>query len=321
MSLKTDILKILEQNTNIYLSGQDLAKSFDVSRNAVWKAINQLKDEGYIINSIPNRGYCLSCESDVISEESIYNSLSDNAKGLKIFYHKTIDSTNNEAKRMIANGFKDIALIIANEQTSGRGRLGRSFYSPQNTGIYMSFIFHPDLDLSDAVSVTTATSVAVVRAIENLTNLKPQIKWVNDIYINDKKACGILTEAVMSFEAGSAHSIVIGIGINTTTVSFPTEIENIATSLNFSGLSRNKLISAIADEMIEICADLTDKSYIKEYRERSMIIGKNIDFYKNNIKYNGIAEDVDNNGGLIVRLPDGSIETLQSGEVTVRLSE
>lgn len=321
MSLKTEVLKILEQNTNTYLSGQDLAKSFDVSRNAVWKAINQLKEDGYIIHSIQNRGYCLSFESDVISEETIYNSLSENAKKLKIFFHKTLDSTNNEAKRMIANGFRDIALIIANEQTGGRGRLGRSFYSPKNTGIYMSFIFHPDLDLSDAVSVTTATSVAVVRAIEKLTNLKPQIKWVNDIYINNKKACGILTEAVMSFEVGSAHSIVIGIGINTTTISFPTEIETIATSLNCNDLSRNRLISAIADEMIEICTDLTDKSYIKEYREHSMIIGKNIDFYKNNIKYNGVAVDVDNNGGLIVRLPDGNIEKLQSGEVTVRLSK
>lgn len=321
MSLKADILNVLEKNTGTYLSGQNLADSFGVSRNSVWKAINQIKNDGYIIDSIPNKGYCLSCKSDVLSAEKIYGLLSDKAKILNIFCYETIDSTNNEAKRMIADGIKEPALIIANEQTNGRGRLGRSFYSPKSTGAYMSFIFHPDLELSDAVSVTTATSVAVVCAIEKLTNIKPQIKWVNDIYIGTKKVCGILTEAVTSFEVGSAHSIVVGIGINTTTERFPSDIESIATSLNLSNLSRNALIAAVADEMVNICSDLSDKSYIKSYREHSLIIGKNIDFYKNNVKYSGTAVDIDDKGGLIVKHKNGDTEILQSGEVTIRLTK
>lgn len=322
MSLKSDILLFLEENTDSYLSGQYLAKKFGVSRNAVWKAINQIKEDGYIIDSVQNRGYCLSGKSDVLSSEKIERFFTNpSCKDLKLYVYDQIDSTNNEAKRMVANGFSDIALIVANEQTSGRGRLGREFYSPKNTGIYMTFIFHPNLEISDAVSVTTAASVAVVRAIERLTEVKPQIKWVNDVYLNEKKVCGILTEAVTDFESGVTNSIIIGIGINITTESFPDEIASTAASLNPSGISRNKLIAAAADEMLTICGDLTDKSYIKDYRSHSLIIGKNIYYYKNNTKYTGIAMNIDDNGGLVVRSADGKIEILHSGEITVRLSE
>ena len=120
---------------------------------------------------------------------------------------KSVDSTNNEAKRMTANGFRENALIVANEQTKGRGRLGREFYSPKNTGIYMSFLLSTDVKISDAVQITTATAVAVVRAIESLTDLRPMIKWVNDVYLGNKKVCGILTEAVTDFETGLVKAI------------------------------------------------------------------------------------------------------------------
>lgn len=322
MSLKSDILAVLEENTDIYLSGQELAKRFGVSRNAVWKAINQIKDDGYIITSVQNKGYCLSGKSDVLSANKIEQYMTDSqSKNLKLFVFEQIDSTNNEAKRMIANGFNDIGLIVSNEQLNGRGRLGRDFYSPKNTGIYMSFIFHPDVNISNAVSVTTATSVAVVRAIERLTDIKPQIKWVNDVYLNDKKICGILTEAVTDFETGFTHSVVIGIGINITTEKFPAEIADTAASLNFSGLSRNRMIAAVADEMLKVCGSFTDRSYIEDYRSHSLIIGKAIDYYKNNEKYSGVAENIDDEGGLVVRREDGSTEILHSGEITVRLSE
>lgn len=321
MSLKNKILQHLELNADSYISGQELAEKFGVSRNAVWKTINQIKNDGYIIESVRNKGYCLSAQSDVLSINKIQSLLSENAQNIKLFVYESLDSTNNEAKRMISNGFKDTALIIANEQTGGRGRLGRSFYSPKNTGIYMSFIIHPQLNIADAVSVTTAASVAVVKAIENLTDIKPLIKWVNDVYIGEKKACGILTEAVTDFETGCAQSVIIGIGINTTTESFPTEIADRAGSVNFGGLTRNELIAAVANEMTEICANLSDKSYIKDYRRHSLIIGKEIDFYINNEKQTASAVDIDDDGGLVVRLQSGEIKTLHSGEVTVRLAE
>ena len=321
MVLKNKILEELENNRDKYVSGQALAKKFGVSRNAVWKAINLIKSDGYKIDSVNNKGYRIASPADVLSAERITDNMSENSKKLKLIVFDSVDSTNNEAKRMIADGFKENALVISNEQTKGRGRLGRDFYSPKNTGIYMSFIFHTYLKLSDAVSVTTAAAVAVVRAIEKLTDIKPQIKWVNDVYIGDKKACGILTEAVSDFETGSAQSVVIGIGINISTEEFPDEITETATSLNFNGLSRNNLIAAVSDELVEICSDLSNKSYIDSYREHSLIIGKRIDFYRNNVRYGGTAVDIDSDGGLIVRLPNGETEVLNSGEVTVRLSK
>lgn len=321
MALKNKILEELENNKESYISGQALAKKFGVSRNAVWKVINQIKSDGYKIASVNNKGYRIDSSVDVLSEERITENMSENAKKLKLIVLDTVDSTNNEAKRMISDGFKENALIVSNEQTSGRGRLGREFFSPKNTGIYMSFIFHTDLKLSDAVSVTTAAAVAVVRAIERITDIRPQIKWVNDVYIGEKKLCGILTEAVSDFETGLAQSVVIGIGINISTEEFPSGISETAVSLNFSGLSRNNLIAAVSDELVEICSDLSNKSYIEVYREHSLIIGKEIDFYRNNTKYSATAVDIDSDGGLIVKLKDGKTEVLNSGEVTVRLSK
>lgn len=323
MSLKTDVLQILDDNTDTYLSGQELASTFGVSRNAVWKAINQLKDDGYIIHSVTNKGYCLSGRSDVLSKEKIFSYMSPKtADNMELYLLDTVDSTNNEAKRMIANGLADNALIVANEQTGGRGRLGRSFFSPKNTGAYMTFVFHPDVPIADAVAVTTAASVAVVRAISRLTTLKPQIKWVNDVYLNNKKICGILTEAITDFETGFTHSVIIGIGVNTTTDNFPKEISNTATALNFCGLSRNMLIAAISDEMFAICSDVTRSStYIEDYRSHSLVIGKKITYYKNNEKYSATAIDIDNDGSLVVKNELGQTEILHSGEITVRLSE
>lgn len=322
MSLKSDILLELRSNSGSYLSGQYLAEKFGVSRNAVWKAINQIKSDGYAVASVNNKGYCLSGEPDFLSADEIKGYMSDScAKNTQLFVFDEIDSTNNEAKRMIANGLSHNALIAANSQTGGRGRLGRSFYSPKNTGIYMSYVFHPNIKISNAVPVTTAASVAVVRAVEKLTDIKPSIKWVNDIYLNGKKICGILTEAITDFESEITHSVVVGIGINITTDDFPDEISNIAASLNPVGVPRGKIIVAVAEELSALCSDLSDKSYIAEYREHSMVIGKAIDYYKNNVKYSGTAANIDNEGGLVVLKSDGTLETLHSGEITVRLAE
>jgi len=319
MMLKEKILEELEKNSDIYVSGQTLAEKFGVSRNAVWKAINQIKEDGCKIASVNNKGYRLLSRNDALSREKITEDMTDLSKKLKLIVLKTIDSTNNEAKRMTADGFRGNALLVANEQTKGRGRLGKSFYSPKNTGIYISFLFSTDIRMSNAIQVTTATAVAVVRAIESLTNLRPMIKWVNDVYIGNKKVCGILTEAVTDFETGLVQSIIIGIGINLSTEIFPEEIKDTACSIGVNGLSRNKVIAAVSNELLAICTNLENKSYIKTYRDRSLILGKSIDFYKNNVKYNAIAVDIDSTGGLIVKLPNGRTEVLNSGEITVRM--
>ncbi len=320
MVLKDKILEELIQNSDTYISGQILAEKFGVSRNAVWKSIKQIKEEGCKIHSINNKGYRLISCNESLSVDRISTHMSELSRTLDLSVIPSIDSTNNEAKRMIANGYRGNALIVANEQTNGRGRRGRSFYSPKNTGIYMSFVFSTDAKFSKAVSLTTISAVAVVKAIESITNLKPMIKWVNDVYLGGKKICGILTEAVTDVETGLVQSIVIGIGINISTEHFPDDISQTASSININGLSRNKLTAAISNELMEICSDLNNKAYIRTYKEHSLLIGKSIDFYKNNVKYNATAVDIDNEGGLVVKLPNGKTEILNSGEITVRLA-
>lgn len=316
MALKDKIKSKLE-GTEGYISGEDIAREFGVSRAAVWKAVKQLKDEGFGIDSVSNKGYRLVSPADTLSESEIKTDLDGRAKELRVVLLESVDSTNNEAKRLIANGEERDTLIVANEQTGGRGRLGRSFYSPKNSGIYMTLLLHTDLKLSDAVSVTTAASVAVVRAIESVSDIKPVIKWVNDVYVGEKKVCGILTEAVSDFETGTARCVIIGIGINITTSDFPDEVGGRAASIGASEPIRNKLIAHVANELLSI----DRSSYIEFYRSHSMILGRGIDFYENNEKRSGTAVDIDELGGLVVKLPDGSLKTLSSGEVTIRLKQ
>jgi BirA family transcriptional regulator, biotin operon repressor / biotin---[acetyl-CoA-carboxylase] ligase len=319
MPLRSDILKELEANRDKYLSGQYLAEKFGVSRNAVWKTINILKTDSYDILSVSNKGYRLADRCDLLSAEGIHSSLTGKYKDLSVFSYKEVDSTNNEAKRLIASGFDRAALITAESQTAGRGRYGRTFYSPEQTGIYMTMVIHPKIDIYNAVSITTAASVAVVRAIETLTNAKPQIKWVNDIYLDNKKLCGILTEAVTGFESGITQSIIIGIGININTVNFPADIAGIAVSLNPDGITRNKLTAEIAKNILDISENLSDKSYLDEYRAHSLVLEKYITYYKNGDAYNAKAVAVDDAGGLVVMDDNGLTEVLRSGEISIRL--
>lgn len=320
MSLKSDILKVLEANRDKNISGQFLADKFDVSRNAVWKTINILKDEGYEILSVSNKGYRLADGSDILSVEGISNYLSEYYKDLAVFSLKEVDSTNNEAKRLIASGFDRPALIAAECQTAGRGRQGRNFYSPEQTGIYMTMVIHPKLNISDAISITTAASVAVVRAIETLMDAKPQIKWINDIYLDNKKLCGILTEAVTDFESGMAQNIIIGIGMNISTANFPADIAETAVSLNPDGITRNRLIAEIANKLLDIFRNLSDRSYLEEYRAHSLVLGKHITYFKGGTAYSAKAVAIDDEGGLVVIADNGVTKVLRSGEISVRLS-
>ncbi len=257
-----------------------------------------------------------------------------------------IDSTNTYLKGICNTTNREFTTVIANEQTNGRGRLGRNFFSPADTGIYMSFELKPKMSISDATFLTTATSVAVCKAIENVTNLNPQIKWINDIYINSKKVCGILAEAVTDVDTGQLASIIIGIGINVSTSNeiFPEDIRHTAISLNDNSLSnnivsdtspainnlnsdslnnntdidRNKLIASILNEFYTIYKN-SSTSYMEEYKSRSLILGREIYYIKNGIKYYATAIDFTENGGLIVKKSDSSVETLTSGEISLRL--
>ena len=281
MSSKSNILQILEKNRGTYVSGEELAQQLQISRSAIWKAISELKKEGYQIISVTNKGYCLSDETDVISAEGIGPYLTNGSQDM-IYVFKTVDSTNLVAKKMALEQAPHGTVVLAEEQTAGRGRMGRSFHSPAGSGIYMSFILRPNLTSNDAVLITTAASVAVARAIEEVTHIRTGIKWVNDVYMNGKKICGILTEALTDFESGGIESIILGIGINFSTAvsSFPENIQQKVDSLFHekpAGITRNQIAAAVINHVLCLCNQLQDRSFIAEYKARSIVLGKDIE--------------------------------------------
>ena len=320
MTLRESLLFSLETHRDGDLSGQALARMLGVSRNAVWKAVEALRAEGFDILSAPRRGYRLADDCDRVSAAGIRAALPAALRALPIHFHDTVDSTNSQAKRLLADGLSGEALVVAAAQTAGRGRRGRSFYSPRDTGVYMTLILRPEGEVSDLVSLTAAAAVAVVRAIEGLTDARPAIKWVNDVYLEGKKLCGILTEAVTGLESGLVEGLVVGIGINVGTEDFPPELSGIAGSLRSHTLRKNRLIAAVAEELFRIAAHPEDKSYLADYRRRSMVLGRRVCFEQNGQRFEALATDIDDGGGLLVQLDDGSARTLRSGEITLRVS-
>lgn len=326
---KSEVLRILQEHGGEPVSGEALANEIGVSRNSVWKAVTSLKNEGYNIDGKQKRGYVLS-ESNVLSQAEISRYLTDKSLGDKIVVYDEIDSTNNAAKKYaLKSESRDVfdRVFAANCQTAGRGRLGRSFYSPPKSGLYISFLLHPRLLAESAVMLTTAASVAVCKAIEVTANVSPEIKWVNDIYINNKKVCGILTEAVTDFESGAVESVVIGIGINISTEEFPEDVGNVAGNIGGGSAFQANIRSRLAAEVINqvnsvICGDILsrgDYGYIKEYKERSMVLGRDIIILNTNETAHAV--DVDDRGGLVVKTQDGTRKVLSTGEISIRVRE
>ncbi len=313
MSTKEDVLKILVSSGGSFVSGEKLAGDLGKSRAAVWKAIKSLQNSGYAIDAVTNRGYRLSESNDILNKDIVKSKLDFDAR---VIYYPSIDSTNNQAKRLIENGGKhEKMLVFADEQTAGRGRQGKSFYSPPLTGIYMSFVTHPMTALKNAVTATTAASVAVCRAVEKLTDKRPKIKWVNDVYLDGRKICGILTEAVTDFETGTVSSVIVGIGMNIKTFDFPDNVEN-AGCLD-ENVKRTDLIAEVANQLNRI-TDNTYDDFIDYYRSHSMIIGEKINFIKNGVVTPAVALEIDKDGGLVVQLENGEKTVLRSGEISIR---
>ncbi|MDZ4994530.1 biotin--[acetyl-CoA-carboxylase] ligase [Clostridium perfringens] len=324
MSVKESVLKILEENRETSISGEELAKYLSVSRAAVWKAINALRGEGYNITAVTNRGYQLTKDNDLLSAEGIKIFLNPKYNENYIRVYKTIDSTNQEAKKILMDD--DIphgTVLLSEEQTAGRGRFQRKFFSPSNKGIYMSVILRPNIELSKAIHITTSAAVSVCRAIENLTNKRPKIKWVNDIFLDEKKICGILTEATGNFESGRVENVVVGIGINFKTKEddFPDDIKDVAGSI-FEGeepnITRNQLVAEILNELLYMCDNLEDKSIMQEYKVLSFVLGKKVSFLKNNKLNKAKAVDISDEGALVVQYENGDLDYLNSGEISIK---
>ena len=315
MALRDDLLAELEKRRGEDVSGQALAERFGVSRSAVWKAVNALRAAGFEISSTPNRGYRLRPEDDRLSAAGVRAALGEAYAGLRVRVYETLDSTNQEAKRLLAAGEPCPMLLLAEEQTAGRGRRGRGFYSPAGEGLYMTLALQPRAALSQATLLTAAAAVAVAQAVEALTALACQIKWVNDVYLDGKKLCGILTEASGSFEADALSSVCAGIGVNVRTRDFPEEFAGRACSLWPRAVSRNRLAAEISVRLLNFAADLGAREFLEEYRRRSLVLGKAVTFTRDGGERRALAVGIGENGELIVRYDDGREEALNAGEV------
>ena len=326
MSTKEKVLQYLEQHKGESISGQDLADKLEVSRTSVWKAINGLKKEGYQIEATTNKGYQLSIDTDLLSEAAIVPLLSEALKGHRVIAHKTIDSTNLEAKRIVNEDPTFEGVILSEEQTKGRGRLGRVFYSPSESGLYMSLVLRPVADLDNATLITTAAAVAVCQAIETMKGKKPQIKWVNDIFLDGRKVCGILTEGIMDMESRTIGTIILGIGLNfrEPETDFPDEIQSIAGTLfdkKNAAVTRNQMVAEILNRFYLLYPDLAKRSYLDEYRKRCFVLGEQVTFPQGNETIEAKAIAIDNDGGLVVALPNGETKTLTFGEISIKIKK
>lgn len=320
MSTKQAIIKILEQNIGVSVSGADIASSLGLSRNSIWKAIRDLRTDGYPINATTNKGYSLSATSDILSPQGIGVFLTNPTLSTAIQVHPTLPSTNQKAKQLATEGASSPTIIIAEQQTAGKGRMGRSFYAPPKSGIYMSLLLRPNLSAKDSTLITTAASVAVCRAIKLTIGESAGIKWVNDIIFRKKKVCGILTEAVTNFEDGTIDYVVLGIGVNVATEYFPPEIRTIAGSLlapGRGGITRNQLAAAILNELFVILENLESRDFMPEYRSLSVVIGKDVEVIEHTRSYIARAIGISDDGGLIIKTSEGT-KTLMSGEISIK---
>ncbi|MFL0196581.1 biotin--[acetyl-CoA-carboxylase] ligase [Clostridium sp. WILCCON 0269] len=322
--MKYEVLHILKENSNTFVSGQLISDKLGVSRTAIWKYIKNLKEEGYIIDSSSKKGYKLLYSPDTLSFEEIKNYLKTSHIGKKIIYLESIDSTNNKAKELADKGEDHGTVVISEEQTGGRGRLGRVWCSPKYKGIWLSIILRPDLNPMKIPKITQIAAAAVIESL-NAFNIQAKIKWPNDIILNGKKICGILTE--MNAELNKVHYVIVGIGINAnlTRDDFEEDILNKATSIKIettSTLDRKSFVGALINKFEYLYEEFHQKQTIKSSidicKSNSAVIGKNIKIIKRGTETLAKALDLDDNGGLIVQHEDGSLENLISGEISIR---
>ena len=320
--MKTEILTLLRE-TDGYVSGQELCEKFGVSRTAVWKAINQLKEAGYEIEAVQNKGYRLVSVPDILSESELQSVRKTRWIGEKIAFFDVVDSTNTRAKQLAEEGAPNGTYVIAERQDAGKGRRGRGFDSPAGQGIWMTLVLKPEIDPNHASMITLVTALAVSKAITDMTGRPAGIKWPNDIIMSGKKVCGILTE--MSAQFDYINHIVIGIGINVHNKDFPEEIKETASSLMIESggqhFRRAEIIEKIMEyfeEYYEIYLETEDLSaLVKEYNSLLVNMHKNVKVLDPKEPFEGKAMGITPRGELIVDTWE-SRKLVSSGEVSVR---
>jgi len=322
MNIKQTVLRIIADSGDSFISGAQIADSLGVSRNAIWKAIKSLEADGFVFDAVSNKGYRISSDNNKLSSDIIKNSLKTTWLGNNIIVLDETDSTNNHAKKLASEGAENGTVILAERQSAGKGRYGRTFDSPPGTGLYMSAVLRPKLSLDATQLITSCTACAAAEALERLCGHNVDIKWVNDLYMNGRKICGILTEASLSMETKSLDYAVVGIGINVGSVKeiFIPELSCIATSVEDETnikVSRNKLCAEILNSLETYLEDIESRSFLEEYRRRELLTGNIITASSGGSKITGTAVGIDDSANLIVRLSDGSLKTFNSGEANL----
>ena len=324
---KEKIFALLSAREGKFVSGEDISAQLGISRAAVWKGVNALRRDGYIIDAQTGQGYCLSSSPDALTERELRRYLGETQRvGKTLYCFESVDSTNSFLKRAAAEGAPDGTVAVADEQMAGRGRRGRSFSSASGRGVYLSVLLRPKLPAERLLPLTALGAVAACDAVERACGVRPKIKWTNDLVLNNKKLSGTLTELSLEGESGALDYAVIGIGINCNNAAddFPPELREVATSIELETgrrVVRAKLSAALIEELDRLyealCSGETAR-YLDAYRRDCLTLGREVQLLWQDSHERVTALDVDDQFGLIVRHADGTIETVRTGEVSVR---
>ena len=326
MTTKEKLLALLEDSKGTFFSGEEIARTLQVSRAAVWKAVNALREDGYTIDAATNKGYRLSPDSDILSPQGIRRFLKPEYRDLDLTVLPTAPSTNALVREKANQGRPEGCVIIACEQTDGRGRYGRQFFSPVDSGVYLSLLLRPTAySPQQATCLTAAAAAAMCQAIEAVTGQQPGIKWVNDIFLHGKKVCGILTEAAVGLETGTLNYMVLGAGVNLypPVKGFPEEIQPIAGSVLERSCpeAKNRLVGEFLNRFWDFYTHPECRAYLEDYRSRSLAIGQNVTVLSAGRAVSAYAYGIDDDFRLLVRYENGDTEALSYGEIRIQLDE
>lgn len=327
------VLDLLIKN-NEFVSGEWISESLNISRTAVWKAINKLKSKGYMIESVPHKGYRFISSGDLLSSNELGRKCDTNMLGKKIYYYESCESTNDEARSGSIRGDSEGSVYISDSQTKGRGRLGRSWKDNVKKGIAMSLLLHPMISPTQIMPVSLIAGLAITKALAEVCKIKCQVKWPNDVVINNKKVAGVLIE--MSTSGEMVQYIIVGMGINCNNSVFDDDIKDIATSVFLESgqtVSRKELICRILkifeedyfkwiDEMYESEDHLASfnkvPSYVAEYKSYCININKKVVVHQRDQSFEGVATDISPLGELIMDIDGNEKRHVLSGEVSIR---
>lgn len=323
MSVRDRVLEALEAHRGEYFSGEALAEELSVTRAAVWKAISQLRSGGVPIDAAPNRGYCLPADSDMLTAQGIRRYVA--VPGLRMEVREEVTSTNNVLREQALAGAPEGTVLLAQRQSAGRGRRDHSFFSPPDSGLYMSVLLRPGFSAQAALLLTTCAAVATALAIEEVTGVETQIKWVNDVFCRGKKVCGILTEGEVDLETGGMRYAIVGIGVNLYPPEggFPPELTQAGAVFleKPTGALRGELAGSLLNHFFTLYPQVQERRFFEAYRDRCLVLGQEVEVLEGGRTRPATVLDLNPDFTLRVREADGRETDLSSGEVRVRVFE